>query len=143
MRRIPSIRKFMTPFPHWVEIDDPVARVREMMNEHDIRHVPVMDSGRLTGVVSDREVELALDPRLNRPSGDTPVVREICASEVYIVESTQPLDSVLMHMARNAIDAAVVVKDDRLAGIFTMTDAAHVLGNLLRTLFPPGGDDAA
>jgi hypothetical protein len=36
-----------------------------------------------------------------------------------------------------------VVKEDKLAGIFTMSDACRHFAKLLRSLFPPGGDDAA
>ena len=43
------------------------------------------------------------------------------------------------------VDVAVVVKDGRLAGIFTMTDAFRGFAEFLRTQFPSsaGGDEAA
>jgi CBS domain-containing protein len=68
-------------------------------------------------------------------------VRDICVRETYIVELAEPLDRVLLHMARHHIGSALVVKDRRLAGIFTITDACRAFGELLRTLFPSGGDD--
>jgi hypothetical protein len=46
-------------------------------------------------------------------------------------------------MAEHCLDSALVVKDGRLAGIFTVSDACRQFGRLLRSLFPPGGDDAA
>ncbi len=62
----------------------------------------------------------------------------------YVVELSEPLDIVVLHMARQRIDSALVVKNERLVGIFTMTDACRFLGGLLRSLFPRGqGDDAA
>ena len=49
-----------------------------------------------------------------------------------------------LHATTQDFDAALVVKNDRLVGIFTMTDACHFLGDLLRSLFPRDhGDDAA
>jgi len=133
----------MTPFPHWIEIGAPVARARDVMEEQGIRHLPVMEDGRLVSVITDREVKLALDPGLGRSPRDDLVVRDLCVPNVYIVEPIEPLDAALMHMAHHRFDAALVVKDGKLAGIFTTTDAFRVLGNLLRTLFPSSGDDAA
>jgi len=143
MRRIPTIRAVMTPFPHSIEIGAPVTRARDVMEEQGIRHLPVMEEGRLVSVITDREVKLALDPGLGRSPRDDLVVRDLCVPNVYIVEPTEPLDAALMHMAHHRFDAALVVKDGKLAGIFTTTDAFRVLGNLLRTLFPSSGDDAA
>ena len=37
--RRPTIKSVMTPFPHSVEIDEPVARAREIMRQYDMLHV--------------------------------------------------------------------------------------------------------
>jgi hypothetical protein len=47
-------------------------------------------------------------------------------------------------MAKRRLGAALVVKDGRLAGIFTLTDACQCFAESLRERFPPaGGDEAA
>ena len=47
-------------------------------------------------------------------------------------------------MAQNHIGCALVVKNGRLAGIFTTTDACRHYSELLRTIHAPGdGNDAA
>ena len=83
---------------------------------------------------------------LERPAtgGDGPSVRDLCGGRpAYVVKLSEPLDRVLLHMADQGVDAALVVKDGKLAGIFTVSDACQQFGKLLRTLFPHGGDDAA
>jgi CBS domain-containing protein len=71
-------------------------------------------------------------------------VRDVRCHEAYIVELSEPLDIVVLHMARHRIDSALVVRNQRLVGIFTMTDACRFLGELLGSLFPRGqGDDVA
>ena len=134
----------MTAFPHSVESDQPIAKARDMMAEHGIRHLPVVKDGKLVSVVTDRDIRMALRQASETADDGDTAVRDIPARDAYIVELTEPLDVVVLHMARHRIDAALVVKSDRLVGIFTMTDACDFLGGLLRTLFPRDhGDDAA
>ena len=40
---------------------DTLTHVEHLMSRHQIRHVPVIDNGRLVGVVSMRDIFLALD----------------------------------------------------------------------------------
>ena len=139
MKQIPPIKSVMTSFPHTVEADEPVARALELIREHGIRHLPVVDGGRLVGVIGERDAEAAL----SRPSAGLRV-RDVERSTAYTVELHEPLDRVLEHMAHERIDCTLVVKDGRLAGIFTANDACRRFSELLHALFPrPGSDDAA
>jgi CBS domain-containing protein len=102
-----------------------------------------MESGRLASVISEREIDLAQDTVSATAPAQTVTVGEIARHGVYVVELTEPLDVVLLHMAKEHLDCALVVKDGKLAGIFTTTDASRAFGQLLRDLFPRGGGDAA
>jgi len=53
------------------------------------------------------------------------------------------LDHVLMEMADRHIGSVLVVREKRLAGIFTVTDACRRFGEFLRATFPPGDDNRA
>jgi acetoin utilization protein AcuB len=142
--RIPSTRSVMTPFPHWVEVDDSLLRARELMVRHDIRHLPVKRGDALVGVLSDRDLKRALDPALGYPPKEELFVRDVYMPEAYVVDVGEPLDRVLEHMATHHIGSALVTLNGRLAGIFTATDACRVFCEHLRALFPPrtGGDAA-
>jgi CBS domain-containing protein len=138
MKAIPPIKAVMTPFPFVIDIDAPLSRAREMMRANAIRHLPVVDTGRLVGLLGPRDLVPPGD------GADDRRVRDACSgTPAYVVGLTEPLDRVLMHMADRRLDAALVVKDDKLAGIFTASDACQQFGKLLRTLFPQGGDEAA
>jgi len=144
VKQIPPVKAVMTAFPHYVESDQPIAKAREMMAEHDIHHLPIVKDGTLVRVVTDRDIRLATGQALAPASEGQLLVRDVPGRDAYIVELTEPLDVVVLHMARHRIDAALVVKSDRLVGIFTMTDACRFLGGLLLALFPRDhGDDAA
>ncbi len=140
MKRRPKVMSVMTPFPYAIERDSGVNEARELMWEHDIRHLPVCEDGDLSGVVSERDIGLVL---ASRPADD-PVnitVREVYTPDAYTVEIGAPLDEVLEHMAKEHIGSALVTKEDKLVGIFTATDACAAFAAHLRELFPNPPDD--
>ena len=142
---MPLIKSVMTPFPYSIETERTVGDARRMMNQHNVHHLPVMQDGKLIGVISARDVRFGEDcnPE-NDTSPDQPLVGDVCEASAYVVALNTPLDQVLLHMARAHTGAALVTKEDRLVGIFTMTDACRAYGELLRSMFSPnGGNDAA
>lgn len=142
IKRMPHIMAAMTPFPYSIGVQESVHRARQMMAEHDVRHLPVKDGENLVGVLTAGDIERSRQARLGPPPEDEMRVEDICVLEAYIVGHTEPLDSVVLHMAEERIDSALVVKEDRLAGIFTMSDAYRYLGELLRAEFRATGDDS-
>lgn len=142
MTHIPPIGTVMTPFPHFVTVDESLRRARALMVEHQIRHLPVKDGGRLVGVVADRDIKRALDPDLGLPPADELFIHDVFIPDVYVVDIGEPLDRVLEHMADNHLGSALVTKADRLVGIFTMTDACRFFSKHLRSLFPSGPGDS-
>ena len=56
MKQIPPIKAVMTPFPYSIAIDAPLSDAAQMMEEHEIRHLPVIEGDELVGVVSDRDL---------------------------------------------------------------------------------------
>jgi acetoin utilization protein AcuB len=143
MKHVPLIKSVMTPFPYSVDIDAGIGDAQAMMAEHDIRHLPVKENGKIVSVISDRDIRLRLQSD-SQDAKESLRVRDVCVHETYIVELTERLDSVLLHMAHYHIGSALVVKNGKLAGIFTTTDACRCYGVYLRSLFPTGnGHDAA
>lgn len=144
MNRIPPIKAVMTAFPHSIEVDRSVAEASDLMARLEVRHLPVVREGELVGVLTDRDVRLVLDPSI-RTSPDVDLrVQDVCGSEAYVVDRNEPLDIVLRTMAQRHAGSALVVRQGKLVGIFTLTDACLRFSELLRTLFPSGpGEDAA
>ena len=142
--RVPSVAAVMTPFPYSVQVDDPVGKAEALMEEHGIRHVPVQDERELVGVLAQRDIALLLGSGgAERPS-ESVAVRQVYVKDAYVVDLREPLDRVVLEMAERHIGSALVVRNGRLAGIFTATDACRVLGEFLRERFPPtdGGEAA-
>ena len=58
----------MTETPHSIGKDQPLAVAHRLMKEHDLRHLPVLEQGKLVGLVSERDV-LGAPIALARKSG--------------------------------------------------------------------------
>jgi len=64
LRRV-SANELMTPDPYVVFEEQPLLEAMEIMREHDIRQLPVVDdAGRLVGIVTDRDLRQALSSHL-------------------------------------------------------------------------------
>jgi acetoin utilization protein AcuB len=144
MDHIPSIGSVMTPFPHVVQVDQSVLVARALMVEHQVRHLPVKDGNTLVGVLTDRDLKRALDPSLGLPPKEELFVRDVFVADVYVVDMSEPLDRVLDHLSSQHLGSVLVTRHGRLAGVFTLTDAARIFCQHLRSLFPGrGGNDVA
>lgn len=140
MKHMPQVVALMTPFPYSIDIDAPLAAATELMREHRFRHLPVVDSGRLCGVLAERDVRSAL---ASGAAGKR--VRDAFREDAYTVEAHTPLDQVAATMADRHIGSAIVTKAGKLVGVFTTTDVCLALARVLRERFPPPapGTDAA
>ena len=139
----PQLKSAMTPFPFSVEADETVERARTMMDEHDVRHLPVTRDHELVGIVSERDL-MRLSGRSPEASPRELRIQDVQMPDAYIVDLNEPLDNVLMTMAERHIGSALVTRKGRLAGVFTATDACRAFGEYLREVFPRGdGNDAA
>jgi acetoin utilization protein AcuB len=136
MTHIPSIGSVMTPFPYVVHVDDSLLVARTLMVEHSIRHLPVKDGNTLVGVLADRDLKRALDPKLSLPPEEELFVRDVFVQDAYVVDVTEPLDGVLDQLLTRHIGSALVTKNGRLVGIFTLVDTARLFCQHLRALFP-------
>ncbi|MBW2398400.1 MAG: CBS domain-containing protein [Deltaproteobacteria bacterium] len=130
-RNIPTIESVMTPLVYAVGIDEAVEVAEDLMIEHGIRHLAVMDADTLVGIISDRDIaftpnaaEIAIRSKLT--------VREICSLDVYSAEVGEDLDRILLTMSERHLGATLVTRDGAIAGIFTTTDACRCYAESLR-----------
>jgi acetoin utilization protein AcuB len=139
----PALKNVMTPFPYSIDADAPVDEALRFMREHRIRHLPVIDAGKLAGLVSDRDIKLMLGPDFAYPSARELKVRDVLVADSYIVELATPLLEVLAHMAEHRLGSAVVTRHGKLAGVFTTTDACRAFAEHLREPTTTSPDEAA
>ena len=139
MKRIPTIKTVMTPFPYSVEPDSKVEAALDIMNAHGIHHLPVTDKGKLAGVISSRDIlrQMALDENLSLN------VHDVMSTDIYTADLSERLDSVLHRMAEHHLGSVIVTRKGKLAGIFTHVDACAAFAEFLRDQVRRSGGDTA
>lgn len=136
------VNKRMTRDPLTVAPGEPLAAALRLTREKRIRHLPVVENGELVGMVSDRDVRLAMPSPLTEPDDQrlaflerTPVSAVMKRDPVTI----GPYDSVedaAKEMRRRRIGAIPVVDAaGRLLGILSESD---VLDAFVEILGPAG-----
>lgn len=128
-KAIPSVQKFMTTSPHSIGRDQTIAHASARMREFQIRHLPVLEGGRLLGMLSERDV--ALVEALGGVDPAVVTVADAMSTHVYSVRPDAPLDEVVREMASKKYGSAVVEQNGKIVGMFTTVDACRALAELL------------
>ena len=53
-----AVDEFSTPVLVSGDKGDSIRSIEEKMNEHGVRHIPILDEGRPVGIISDRDIHL-------------------------------------------------------------------------------------
>ena len=136
MKPMPHIVALMTPFPNMIEASQTVHDARVLMATQAIRHLPVVSEGRLVGLLTDRDLKLALAVSGAPDAEETLHVGDVCNLEAYIVEYDTPIDIVVRHMTEERLGSAMVTRNGRLVGILTTTDVCRHYAELLKMAYP-------
>jgi acetoin utilization protein AcuB len=129
------IRRFMTPTPHSIGRDQPLKLAQDRMRALGVRHLPVLEGGKLVGILSQRDALLIETLRDVDPS--TVPVEDAMTLDVFVVSPNDLLADVAQEMAEHKYGCAVVMKGSDLAGIFTTVDALHALVRVAGGEFSP------
>jgi acetoin utilization protein AcuB len=118
------VRDWMSREPVTASPDQQARQVAGLMRVRGIRHVLVVDGGRLAGVVSHRDLR-RLEPEAPLPA-DSPVA-SLMADNPVTVSPDVPLTVAARAMLEHRIGALPVVEDDRVVGILTRSDVLEAL----------------
>ena len=123
-----KISNYMTRSPHTVAIDRTLAEAHSLMRQFRIRHLPVLEGGKLVGIVSERDLHLVETLRDVNPAQVT--VEEAMSQEVFVTEPGASLARVARVMASRKLGSAVVVHHGEVLGIFSTVDALRALSEI-------------
>jgi acetoin utilization protein AcuB len=128
-KAIPSVQKWMTTSPLAVERTETLEAAHLIMRKESIRHLPVLDQGKLVGIITQSDLHLIetlkdVDPR-------TVKVEDAMVTHPYFVAPDAKLDEVVAEMAEHKYGAAVVMQNSKVVGMFTTVDALRAFSDLL------------
>ena len=144
MRHMPTITEVMTAFPVHVGEKASLVEARKLMAEHKCHHLPVMAEKQVVGLLSGEDIKLAQSPGHDAaPSFEELTAGDLCRRRFAQVDLHTRLDIVLSGMAEEGLNAVIVMKHDKLAGILTTHDACRFFARWLKKEYLPDDDPGA
>jgi CBS domain-containing protein len=130
-----QIRKLMFVKPRTVKIGDSVIDAAKLMKGEETGIAPIVEDGRLIGVVTEHDVTVRVvaegrDPRTTR-------VEDVASRDVVTIDPDQELDEALAVMAQHGLRRLPVIEEDgTLVGIVAQTDVQrHLEAERTETVF--------
>jgi len=127
-----------------VSPDMPIHEALSIMKQAQIRHIPVLQDGKLVGIVATEDLVFA------HPSPATSLsiwemnyllskitVKEVMTEEVITVDMDTPIEEAASIMAEHKIGSIPVTNKGKLVGIITETDLFKIFPELL-AIHQPG-----
>jgi acetoin utilization protein AcuB len=125
-----TVRDVMATDLVTVQPHETARHAYRLMRDRRFRHLPVVESGRLVGILSDRDLRpVLLSPTLARVR-----VGELMSEDLTTVMPDAPVEEAASLLVVKKIGCLPVVADGRLVGIVTETDLLAVLVELLGLL---------
>ena len=119
----------MTSSPLTIGPTSSLSKAVKLMRDHHVRHLPVVDGGRVVGVLSQRDILI-----MESLPGVNPTevrVEEAMVRDVFTVAPDAPVGEVIETMIDRKLGSTIVCEGERVLGVFTTIDALHALHALL------------
>ena len=118
-----KVKELMTADPATVEPDATLGAVATLMKQEDCGSIPVVQGGRLLGIVTDRDIVIRAvaagkDPRSTK-------VAEVMSADPITIRSDDDVTEAERLMADRQIRRLPVCDDGKLAGIIAIGQLAR------------------
>lgn len=119
------VARWMTKEPIAVESNDNLAAARHKMDKGNFHRIPVIDGGKLVGIVSDRDL------RQHVGSLEHVKVNAAMAATVVTVTPATMIEQAAHLLVKHKIGGMPVVDQGRVVGIITATDLLRAFAEVL------------
>lgn len=136
------VRGRMTPDVRTVSPETNLADAMSVCRTHRVRHLPVVDGDRLVGLVTDRDLRLAMPPIWAAEQNELKeglqrkTVGEVMVKDVITTSPDLPVEEASRILYENRIGCLPVMDGDTLVGIITRTDLLRAFVELFGTNQP-------
>jgi CBS domain-containing protein len=134
------VEKIMSKAPHIIESNRSIGAVLGLMRENGISHVPVIEKGKLAGIISIQDIlENVFWPNQKQRTGDFVgekmgklgiTAKSIMARPAISVQPSTSLRDAEKTMHSHDISCLTIVNEDRLVGIITKLDFLEPISQL-------------
>lgn len=123
------VKNRMTRNPITVTPDVSISEAFSIMKEHTFRRLPVVQGGKLVGIVTERELEQVSPSKATTLSVfelnyllEKTTIKEAMSREPITVQDDDLIEKAALLMRANKVGALPVMHGDRLVGIITESD---------------------
>lgn len=131
-----KVKDIMTKNPHTLQADDVLDLADDLMSMDRIRHIPILDRGKVVGILSQRDLfysalvkALGIKQREQKDLMKTFRAREVMNTPVFTVSPDATVKEAARLMAENKIGCLPVVKGKQFVGLVTETDVLRYFAN--------------
>lgn len=123
----------MTPNIKTVNQTNTLYDVKDMLEEEQFRHVPVVSGDKVVGMLSKTDLQKisfinTVDGQgLTTAMYDALTIEQVMTKDVETVQKTDTIHDVAVTLAKNQFHALPVMDGDKLMGIVTTTDLIDYL----------------
>ncbi len=124
-----TVRDLMVKNPTTLDLNETLDLAEDIMNLGRIRHMPVVEEGKLVGILSQRDLfrsalitALGFGRRTTRALVKTIRIKEIMTKNVVTIAPEAAIKDAAREMVQRKIGCLPVVQDSQLVGILTETD---------------------
>ncbi len=118
--------------------DVPITEALNLMYQENIRRIPVVQGGKLVGIISDQDM-LNASPTPTETLSIEHVnalisritVEEVMTPDVLTIRTATPIEEAARIMSDNNVGALPVLEDERVVGIITETDLFKIFLDLM------------
>ncbi|MGE4131976.1 MAG: CBS domain-containing protein [Bdellovibrionales bacterium] len=126
-----AVEEFTTPAPITARESASLNDLRSLMNQHQVRHIPIVSGETVVGLVSDRDLRLVAG--LAQSERDQVCARDIMSPDPVTMSGGASLEKVVFEMSEKKIGSVIINdENDQFLGIFTVIDALNALVEIVR-----------
>lgn len=118
-----TVKDAMTASPAYLDSNAYVIEAARTMVNEDVGSIPVVDEGRLVGIVTDRDLVLQVMAKDLDPNKIP--VSDVCSENPIVAAPQESLEVALKRMAAEQIRRLPVVEEGRLVGMLAQADVAQ------------------
>ena len=127
--RIPRVRDCMSPDPPFVAPKDSLQTVIQLLRRRDIRALPVLEDGKLVGIVTDRDVRQVApaypwfrdEDEIRRYTENLTVTAAMTADPLTVAPDA-PLEAAAKILETYRINSLPVIEGEKLVGMLSVAD---------------------
>ena len=131
-----TVNDLMTIVPNTVTPDTPLRTVLGLMKSGGYRQIPVLDKGKLVGIITDRDVRLVMNSPmiLHERTLDEKIMEQVTVEGCMTTDPITVMPDTPAYRAAEILavykfGALPVVEEDTLVGIITVTDYLNYFSN--------------